>query len=375
MYELECPSCSKPSHYNFVDFLLLCPFCSATFHFNSDSGQKDVFHDHYIVSNALDQGTVKELAIEWLRRIHHRPGGIEKEFFVTEVKGISLPLWIVSLEGHTAWKGLVKKQNRQLASYSTQDHLVESGQFRRSYRWAVSARTNICEIWGLSRLHQPTEPVIVEWDGFPFDSTFSRGRLVEEETKPAYESRNYFEFKYANGLPILGIQVDEDEGIRRAKHHVELYHYKLASLNSDYLIDYRTELEIAGVQLIHVPIWKVSYVYQPRSLVRYFIKPQEKKILMDGYGKGILTGEISLVYHDKVMINAYVTGLFAFLFFLLAVAWHPAFFLVSFFSLAISGFSIFTSLKQKAEKEEQELSLLSSSIGRSSSASSKPKIA
>jgi len=369
VYELQCPSCNKASQYNFSDFLLLCPFCSATFRFDVETGQKELFGDHYIVPNLLDAGTIKELALEWLRRIHHKPGAVDKEFFVVDVQGFSIPIWIVSLEGHTAWKGLVKKQNRHIMTHSNTDFLVETGQFRRSYRWAILARTNICETWGLTRLHEPTEAISVEWDGFPFDSTFSRGRLLDEEQKSAYDARHYFEFKYANGLPILGIQVEEEEGLRRAKNHVELYHYKLSCLNTDYLIDYRTELEVAGIQLIHVPIWKVGYLYRPRSLARHFYKPKEKRLIIDGYAKSILTGELAMVYHDKVMINAYVTAGAAILLFMLGITWHPAFVIVAVFALAISVFSVYTSMKRKAEKEEEELKKLSATIGRITSTS------
>ncbi|RZA26767.1 MAG: hypothetical protein EOP10_02570 [Proteobacteria bacterium] len=361
MYELQCPSCNKPSHYNFADFLLLCPFCSTTFRLDQESGLKEVYGDHYIIPNTIDGATGKELALEWLRRLHHKPGAVEQEFFVTDVKGMSIPLWIVSLEGHTAWKGLVKKSNRQVIRNSSSDYLMETGQFRRTYRWAINARNNICETWGLTRLHEPPEPIHVEWDGFPFDSTFTRGRIIDEDQKTAYESRNYFEFKYANGLPILGIQVHEDEGLRRAKNQIELYHYKLACLNADYLIDYRTELEVAGIQLTHVPVWKVTYVYRPSGMLKHLQKPREKHLLIDGYGKGILNGELALVYHDKIMVNAYVAAAASFLFLVLGAVGHPAFLLIALFAMGISALSVYTSMKRKAEKEEEELRKLSAS--------------
>lgn len=361
MYELQCPACNKPSHYNFSDYLLLCPFCSTTFRLNQEDGHKEIYGDHYIIPNTIDGATGKELALEWLRRLHHKPGAVEQEFFVTDVKGFSIPLWIVSLEGHTSWKGLVKKQNRQVIRNSSSDYLMETGQFRRTYRWAINARNNICETWGLTRLHEPPEPIHVEWDGFPFDSTFTRGRLSDEEGRTAYEARNYFEFKYSNGTPILGVQVNEEEGLRRAKNQIELYHYKLACLNADYLIDYRTELEVAGIQLTHVPVWKVTYMYRPTGLLRHVQKPRERHLLIDGYGKGVLSGELALVYHDKVMINAYVSAAASLFFLMLGAMWHTAFLLIAIFCMGIAALSIFTSVKKRAEKEEEELRKLSAS--------------
>lgn len=344
----------------------MCPFCSASFRFDVETGQKELFADHYIISNLCDASTIKELALEWLRRLHHKPGTVDKEFYIIDIQGFSLPIWLVSMEAHTAWKGLVKRQPKITYQQGpSSDYLIETGQFRRGYRWAVSARQNICESWGLTRLHEPAEPIEVEWDGFPIDSTLTRGQLVEEEQKPPYEARNFFEFKYANGLPILGVQVDETEGLRRAKSHVELYHYKLAKLNVDYLTDYQTELEIAGIQLIHIPIWRVGYVYRPRNILRFFFQSQEKRLIINGYGKGILAGELALVHKDKIAVNAYVTSIMALIFLLLGIVWHPAFILVAFFSMGISGFSFYKGLKQRENAEIQKLESLSEELTQS----------
>jgi hypothetical protein len=318
------------------------------------TGQKTLFGDHFIIPNTVDAATVKELSLEWLKRLHHKPNQVEHEFFITDIQGLSIPLWIVSLEAHTAWKGLVKKHSRNPLQHSEgSQFLSEQGQFRRSYRWAIQGRKNICETWGLARLHEPFENLQVEWDGFPLDSTLSRGKLTEEENqKSAYDVRKYFEFKFANGLPILGVEVDEEEALRRTRAHVELYHYKLSWLNVDYLIDCRTELEIAGIQLIHTPFWKVTYIYKPRNVLRFLFKPQEKKMILDGYGKGMLKGELAIAYDDKVAINAVVCGIAFCVFVVLAIIWHPAFYLVSLFALVIAMISFYVGTTKKKQKEQ-----------------------
>ncbi len=358
MHELYCPSCNTPSQYNFSDYLLMCAFCSATFKVDLESGQKELFADHYIVPNTIDSATVKELAMEWLKRLHHKPNQAEHEFFVTDIQGMSIPVWIVSMEGHTAWKGLVQKKARVGNPLPIgSDYLVESGQFRRSYRWAISARSNICEFWGIARLHEPPENIQVEWDGFPLDSTFSRGRLVDEEEKEksAYDIRKYFEFKFANGMPIMGIEVGEEEALRRARHHVELYHYKISNLNADYLLDHRTELEIAGIQLIHIPMWKVHYIYRPKTVLRYFVKPKERRILIDGYGKGMLKGELAVAYADKVTVNAIVCSIAAVMFLFLGIIWHGAFYLIALFSMLIAMISAYMAFMKRWKTSEEEL--------------------
>lgn len=360
MHELYCPSCNSPSPYNFNDYLLMCPICSASFKLEVHSGHKEIFADHYIVPNTVDAATIKELTLEWLKRIHHRPGQVQKDFFVTDIKGFSVPLWIISLEGHTSWRGLVRKQRKPGALVPTaNEYISEAGQFRRSYRWAVSARSNICEAWGFTRLHQPSELVQVDWDGFPLDSTLSRGKIIDEDTekesKSAYDVRKFFDFKFANGLPVLGVQINDEEALRRAKTHVDLYHFKLAKMNVDYLLDYRTELEIAGVQLVHTPFWMVTYVYRPKNMLRYFIKPTEKRLLVDGYGKGVLNGELAVQHKDKILVNAIICAMAAAFFMVLGVIWHPSFYLVGAFSAIIGMVSFGLYMRKKAIQEEEEL--------------------
>ena len=357
MHELYCPSCNTPSQFNFSDYLLMCPVCSVTFNLNLETGNKEIFGDHYIVPNTVDSGTVKEITLEWLRRLHHRPGMAGREYFVVDIQGFSIPLWITSLEGHTAWKGLVRKQRPIGALQSSAgDYLSETGQFRRGYRWAISARKNICETWGISRLHIPPEKIRVDWDGFPMDSTLSRGRIVEDENqKSAYDIRKYFEFKFSNGLPILGVQISEDEALRRAQSHVTQYHRKLAALNVDYLIDHQTELEVAGIQLIHVPFWKVSYVYRPKTVLRHFINSTEQRLIVDGYGKGVLNAELALQYHDKVILNGIVCGVGAAIFLFLGLLWHPAFLFVALFAAVVSSVSFFLGFSSKAKRAAEEL--------------------
>lgn len=364
MHELTCPSCGSAAKFNLDDKMLMCQFCSASFVIDRDSGQKEVFSDHFIVANVLDGVAVKETVLEWLRRIHHNPGIVDQEFVITELKGYSLPYWVTSLDAHTVWKGLVRREGRNsLKNSSGADFLGENGEFRRTYRWAVSGRKNLCEIWGLTRLHIPKEQVLVDWDGFPLDSTFSRGRLDEEKqmirdgqpVKSVYDKREFFDYKYANGVPILGVQIGEEEALRRAKHHVEQYHYRLAQGSVDYLIDLRTELEITGVQLMHLPYWHCVYQYRPKSALRHFMRPASKNVLMDGSSRSVINGELALTYNDKVIVNGIVCGIAGILFFLMGAALHPAFFLISGFLILVAAASVYLSFRRMQQKASTTL--------------------
>jgi hypothetical protein len=279
----------------------------------------------------------------------------DKEFVVLDIKGASVPFWVVSLEAHTVWRGHVQRQKKGTDTHLGSEFLTESGNFRRSYRWAINARSNICENWGVSRLHEPKEPVEVVWDGFPLDSTYSRGRITPEAQgeKTAYDRREFFEFKYANGLPILSCQIGEEEALRRAKNHVERYHQNMALLHSDFLLDCRNELDIAGIQLIHLPFWHATYAFRPNGFLRHFHRPTEKHVLIEGINGGILRGELDMVHREKVQINAIVTAMAAFLFFVIGAAWNPIFLLVSLFFGIVSGLSAYIATVKLEERKRQ----------------------
>lgn len=349
MHELACPTCGTSAQYDFKNYLLICPFCSETFRHNVETGEKEPFLDHYIVPNTMAPKAVRDMVIEWLKRLHHSPGTVDREYVVASVQGLSIPFWVISLEAHTEWTGLAQRRNKIHDHGSGSDFLREHGKFRRTYRWAINARTNICELWGVARMHEPKEKITIDWDGFPLDSTFSRGHIEKPQSeRSAYDSKEAFEFKFANGLPISGIEVDEESAIRRASQHVEYYHHKISGQYVDYLIDSRTEIEVAGIQLIHLPFWHVTYYYRPQSALKHFYKPSVKNVLIEGYSSGVLHGELAITRKDKIGVNAIVTGVAALVLFLMGAAWHPAFFLVSVFAGAISVASLYMSaLKNK----------------------------
>src|SRR5438105_3166014 len=119
------------------------------------------------------------------------------------------------------------------SQFNLRDHLLMCPYCSATF--GVDFETGRKELYGEHYII-PNEHIAICWDGFPLDSTFSRGRLEEEKDtrgKTAYERREFFEFKFANGLPILGIQVTEEEALRRARNHVEQYHFHMAELHCD----------------------------------------------------------------------------------------------------------------------------------------------
>lgn len=334
-----------------------------------ETGKKEIYSDHYIVPNACDQRQVKAIFTEWIKRLHHQAENVDKEYFITNLNGFSIPFWIISLEAHTMWSGLVRKHRTAADQGMASQYIRETGQFRKNYRWAVSARLNLCENWGMTRLHEPKESITVDWDGFPLDSTFSRGRIDpslgiktskdSDDELSAYDVREFFEFKYANGLPILSIQISEEEALRRTKSHVSHYQQALAKINVDLLIDTRSELEIAGIQLIHLPFWHAHYIYQPKSILKHFHKSKEKSVMLEGYAGGILKGEMAIVKTDKLLINSIVCGIATLGLLFLGAIWHSAFLLLAVFALIVTLVSGYlASLKPSTTKRRTKATFI-----------------
>jgi len=365
MHELSCPSCGGVAQFNLQNAIHICQICSTSFTLDVETGQKEVFGDHYIIPNSINAPDVKETVNEWLRRMHHRPEDADQEFVVLDIQGMSVPFWVTSVDAFTVWRGLVRRHGKNsLKDSPGSNFLVESGEFRRSYRWAVSGRGNLCENWGMTRLHEPKESIVVKWDGFPLDSTLSRGRMspaVEKKNKDGedasdvYGQREFFDYKYSNGMSIMSTQIDSEEALRRARRHIESYHSRLAELNVDHLVDIRTELEIAGVQLIHFPVWHATYQYRPRSALKHFCRPVVKNVLLEGNGKGIVKAELAVIHNDKVVVNSIVTAMLSMLFLLLGTMIHPAFYLISLFSLVVSGISAFLAVSGRKNTSTEDL--------------------
>lgn len=329
MFQVSCAACNASFEYNIDDYIHLCPYCSTGFVIDLDEGVKDVIGDHFIVPNRVDREQVEGIFFDWLKARYHRPDRIKKEFSVLGSYGISLPFWIVSAEAHTFWSGHSQKANKYSGhpnDYSSR-FLKEDGRFSRRYRWSILARKSPKEHWGLERLHRPKESVLVDWDGFPFDE--SLGAAVKEgSVSSVYEARQAFKFDHANGLSIAGVQVKESSAIARAKDQIQEYHRRIAKTKVGTLYEHRTEIEVVGIHLVHLPFWVVRYSYSPQSVFRYFSPARECRVLVHGFSDSVLNGEAPLTNSDKVLTNMIVCGFIAVLSLALAVFFHPSFLLV-----------------------------------------------
>ena len=347
MFEVSCPSCNSSFEYDVEDYIHLCPYCSASFIIDLEEGAKDLVGDHYIVGNRIDREGIENIFFSWLKERYHRPDRIKDEFQVLGVYGISLPFWVISMEAHTFWSGhslKAKQYPGQPLSYGSR-FVKEENRFSRRYRWSIMARNSPKEHWGLERLHHPRENIMVDWDGFPLDE--SMGKVVDN-SPPIYDSKQTFKFEHANGHTIAGVQVRERSAIARAKDQVTEYHRRICKTKVGTLYEHRTEIEVVGIQLIHLPFWVLRYAFTPKSVFRYFTTARERRLVISGYTDAVLDAELPLDNTDKVMTNFFICGVLAVVSLLLSFAIHPLFVLVSFLFAAVcvlSAWKIFSRTK------------------------------
>lgn len=352
MYEVSCAACAASFEYNVDDYIHLCPYCSSGFVLDLEEGAKDLISDHYIVPNRMDKETVEKVFYDWISRRYHRPDRVAKEFKVLGAYGMCIPYWVVSLEAHTFWSGHSKKQivSSKSSDYG-QQFVKEEGRFSRRYRWAILARKSPKEHWGLERLHNPMEDIIIDWDGFPLDE--SMGKPIDNAA-PIYESKRSFKFDHANGLTVAGIQIKENAAIARAKDQVQEYHRRICKTKVNTLFEHRTEIEVVGIQVIHIPFWVLRYAFVPQSVFKFFTTARERRLVMQGYTENVLEAELPLNATDKVSTNLTVCGLGGVVSLVLSVFLHPLFFLLTAAFALISILSAWKITQKSRARQLQE---------------------
>ena len=353
MYEVSCASCQTSFEYNIEDYIHLCPFCSAGFIIDTEEGSKDLIGDHYIVPSRLHSDQIQKIFVDWIGERYHRPDKIKNEFNVLGYYGVMLPYWIISLEAHTYWSGHSAKEK----IYPGQSHelaarfVKEEGRFSRRYRWAILARKSPKEHWGLERLHKPKEAIIPDWDGFPLDETMG---IADEGDPPIYDAKMAFKFEHTGNLTLAGIQVRESQAIMRARDQIMEYHRRIAKTKIGSLYEHRTEVEVIGIHVVHIPFWLLRYSFTPKSFFRLFTTARERRILVQGYTKAVLDAELPLSASDKVLTNLVLCGALAFICLILTLFFNFMFFFLFLLFVLIATISGWKILK----KEKKELDFM-----------------
>lgn len=353
MFQVACAACSSTFEYNTDDYIHLCPVCSTGFVIDFEEGAKDIVGDHFIIPNRLDREQVIQTFYEWIKHRHHRADEIQKRFKVLGVGGVCYPFWVVSSEAHTFWSGYSSKANQY--SGAAKDFgsrfVREEGRFSKRYRWCICARNSTKEYWGLERLHTPKETVSVDWDGFPLDETVG---VAKDMKSSIYELKQTFKFESSNGLTVSGIQLKEHTAIAKTKDHIGEFHRRISKTKVGTLTEYRTEIEIVGIHLIHMPIWILRYSYAPGGFLRFFTAPREKKMIVHGFTHKVMEAQLPMEREERVMVNVFLTGLMALISLAFAVFVNAGFFVLFCLFAGVCGWSAWKSFSKSDVDPETE---------------------
>ena len=99
-------------------------------------------------------------------------------------------------------------------------------------------------------------------------------------------------------------------------------------------------------------------------MLRHLFKPKDKQILISGYDRGVLVGELAILYKDKITVNAVVCTIATILLFVLGGIWHPAFYLVGLFSAFIAAASVYSGFNKKSREEYEQLAATSNKFDK-----------
>lgn len=344
MYQVFCAACNASFEYNNEDYIHICPYCSSGFVLDYEEGTKELIGDHFVIPNRLSREKVVDIFETWIKERYHKPDRIKDEFNILGMYGICMPYWIVSLEAHSYWSGHSRKAHEyvgQRPEYSAK-FVKEEGRFSRRYRWCILARKSTKEHWGLERLHHPKESVLVDWDGFPLDESMGR---PPEDVVSIYQSKKPFKFEHVNGLVVSGVQLKENAAIARTKDQVVEYHRRICKTKVGTLQDHRTEVEVVGIQIMHIPFWVIRYGYAPKSAFRFLTKTRENRLIISGYTEAVLEAELPINANDRVMTNLIVCGVLSLVSLFFSMFVHSLFIIVTLVFVAVcvlSAWKIFS---------------------------------
>jgi hypothetical protein len=344
MYEVSCPTCLEILEYDTRDAVHLCPNCSCSFQMDIAEGTKSILSDHYILPVQILEKEAEASFWSWAKSRYHKDP--QKDIVLEKKIGSVLPFWVISLEAHTQWSGYI---------YPKQDPVLLEGKWSQRYRWAVLAKEHSYpETWGITQLHQPIDlDVKVEWDGFPLDESLG---LDPKTQKSMYTFKNPFKFEFASGLTVENIRDNEDKAISKAKDHVQSYHRALSQKKIEKLINYRTEIEIVGTQILHVPMWQMLYRFEPKGMLA--LSPKRKHVLIQGFTGEVLQAEIPVTFKDKMSIHTLMISSITFFSLMLSVFYHPLFFIAFMLFLSLTVLATYKSFFRLRTIREQDDLLL-----------------
>jgi hypothetical protein len=167
---------------------------------------------------------------------------LQKKSTLAEQNLTYLPIWVVSAEAQTHYKGIIER---------IAPPVQQEGDISDEYDWLVLARR---------QTDFPTRSYHLSLAGkIPFDAA-----------------------RIESGAKVLNSEVDADEATTQARDEIEHLHEYLAKEKIDRVEDIKTTFKVTSNFYLHAPVWFVTYVY----------KNSRYQVLLDGSSSAIIKGDM-----------------------------------------------------------------------------------
>jgi len=199
-------------------------------------------YEHSLILNSVDPSAVFDLVRGWMIESFIAPKDLAKKCSITEHALTYLPLWVVSTEAKTHYKGMFERISPPIE---------KEGDIENRYDWLVLGRR---------KSDFPTRAYHLSLAGkIPFEAT-----KIEAWAK------------------VLNSEISLEEAIQHARDEIEDLHQYLAKQKVDIIIDARTEFDVSGTYYLHAPVWFITYVY----------KDSRYQVLLDGSTSEVIKGDL-----------------------------------------------------------------------------------
>lgn len=198
--------------------------------------------EHSLILNGVEASKVFDTVRGWMNESFIAPKDLVKKSVLIEQSLVYVPLWVVSAEARTHYKGVFERISPAVE---------KEGDISNRYDWLVLARR---------KSDFPTRGYHLSLSGkVPFDAV-----------------------KVDRGAKVLNSEMNPAEAVQQARDEIENLHEYLAKEKIDRIMDIKTEFDISGSYYLHAPIWFVTYEYRNS---RY-------QVLLDGATSEVIKGEL-----------------------------------------------------------------------------------
>lgn len=237
--EIACPHCDAPLQVQSGEILVTCKYCGFTSFI--ETGKAFEF-EHSLILNSVQGAQVFKLVQSWMASSFIATRDLEKKSSLAEQNLTYLPIWVVSAEAQTHYKGIIER----IAPPSQQE-----GDIANQYDWLVLAR---------------------KVSGFPI-----RSYHLSLAGKIPFDAA-----RIEGGAKILNSEIDGDGAAAQARDEIEQLHEYLAKEKIDRIEDIKTSFTVSSSVYLHAPVWFVTYMF----------KNSRYQVLLDGSSSQVIKGDL-----------------------------------------------------------------------------------